>query len=63
MPEQQLDLEGFKNLQGLLYYSVRNDLTGFATAAFTAWKLTVINAISITRNAAPAKSHQLCVMR
>ena len=30
-------------------YSVRNDLTGLATAAFIAWKLTVNNAINITK--------------
>jgi hypothetical protein len=28
-----------------IHYSVRKDLTGFATAVFIAWKLTVINAI------------------
>ena len=30
-----------------LVYSVRKDFTGFESAAFIAWKLTVINVIAI----------------
>ncbi len=44
-------------------YSVLNDRTGLATAAFIAWKLTVANAISTTNNPAAANIHQLNVMR
>src|SRR4030095_6561640 len=44
-------------------YSVRNDFTGFASAAFIAWKLTVANAIIIAINPAIANNHQLILMR
>ena len=40
-------------------YSVRKDFTGFATAAFIAWKLTVNNAISNARIPATKNIHQL----
>jgi len=40
-----------------LIYSVLRLLTGFAAAAFIAWKLTVIIAISITKIAADANIH------
>ena len=44
-------------------YSERRLLTGFATAAFIAWKLTVTNAIIIAANPPVIKSHQLISMR
>ena len=40
-------------------YSVRSDFTGFATAAFIALMLTVINAIPNVISAANTKIHQL----
>jgi hypothetical protein len=40
-------------------YSVLNEFTGFATAALKAWKLTVINAITITSDPATANIGQL----
>ena len=45
------------------YHSVLKLFTGLTTAAFIAWKLTVINAINITNKAADANSHQLMVIR
>ena len=42
-------------------YSVRNDFTGLATAAFIAWKLTVINAIIIAKIPAIKNIYQLMV--
>jgi hypothetical protein len=39
-------------------YSDRNEFTGFATAAFIAWKLIVPNAITPARRPAAAKTHQ-----
>ena len=44
-------------------HSVRNDFTGFAIAAFIAWKLTVINAISIVIIPAAKNIHPLIFMR
>src|SRR5579862_5649629 len=44
-------------------YSVRNDLTGLATAAFIAKKLIAINAINTANNPASKKTHQLIFMR
>lgn len=44
-------------------YSLFRLLTGSATAAFTAWKLTVANAIVATSKAAVANIHQLSVIR
>jgi len=40
------------------FHSVRSDFTGFATAALTAWKLTVVNAIKIASNPAITNIHQ-----
>ena len=39
-------------------YSLLKLLTGFITAAFIAWKLTVANAISNAEQPARAKIHQ-----
>jgi len=39
-------------------YSVLKLFTGFAMAAFMAWKLTVINAINNAANAAIPNTHQ-----
>jgi hypothetical protein len=39
-------------------YSVRSDFTGFATAAFIAWKLTVNNAINMAIEPAAKNIHQ-----
>ena len=47
----------------LFCYSVRNDFTGLAMAAFIAWKLTVANAINIINKPARANIHQLSAMR
>ena len=44
-------------------YSVLKLFTGFAIAALIAWKLTVINAIIITKMAANANNPQLSVIR
>ncbi len=41
-----------------VHYSVLNDFTGFATAAFIAWKLTVSKVIAMAPVPAPAKIHQ-----
>ena len=46
-----------------LVYSVRNDFTGLAIAAFIAWKLTVANAINIINKPARANIHQPKAMR
>jgi hypothetical protein len=46
-----------------IFYSVLKLFTGFATAAFIAWKLTVINAINITNTPPDANNHQLNEMR
>ena len=43
-------------------YSVRNDLTGFAMAAFIAWKLTVHKAIIATTNVANTNVHILMLI-
>jgi hypothetical protein len=43
----------------LVFYSVRNDFTGLANAAFIAWKLTVSNAIVNAANIAIPNTHQL----
>ena len=43
----------------LLFYSVLNDFTGFASAAFIAWKLIVNKAMLIAMNAVIAKTNQL----
>lgn len=40
-------------------YTVLRLLTGFAVAAFMAWKLTVINAMDVAVNPARVKTHQL----
>ena len=47
----------------LIIHSVRKLFTGFAIAAFIAWKLTVINAINITNIPAEVNNHQLREMR
>ena len=39
-------------------HSVRNDFTGFATAAFIAWKLTVINVIAMRPDPVTINIHQ-----
>src|SRR6478735_2928996 len=44
-------------------YSVRNDLTGFAIAAFIAWKLIVANAIITANNPAAINIHALILIR
>ena len=44
-------------------HSVRNDLTGFAIAAFIAWTLIVASAITIAINPANRNIHQLMLMR
>jgi len=41
----------------LLFYSVLSDFTGFARAAFIAWKLIVINAITAARIPAAKNIH------
>ena len=69
--KERVDLPSKNNFQHLIlpqrkgwfFYSVLKLFTGFAIAAFIAWKLTVINAINITNNPADANSHQLRVMR
>jgi len=43
-------------------HSFRNDTTGLATAAFIAWKLTVIKAIKIAAIPATINIHQLTVI-
>ena len=54
-------LQKFFNHHGI--YSVRKFLTGLVTAAFTAWKLTVSNAMSMDIAAASTKIHQLSSTR
>ena len=44
-------------------YSVRNDLTGLATAALIAWKLTVAMAIIIAINPASKNIHHIILIR
>jgi len=44
-------------------HSVRNDFTGFEIAAFIAWKLTVIMAITMAINPANTNIHQLILIR
>src|SRR5690242_19731254 len=46
----------------LLCYSLRNASTGFAMAAFIAWKLIVINAMSNAPTAAIINANQLIVI-
>ena len=41
----------------LFNYSVRNDFTGFANAAFIAWKLTVISVIASAPSPEAMKIH------
>lgn len=48
-----------RRVPAVAFYSVRNDFAGFAIAAFTAFRLTVINAIPNVINAARANTHQL----
>ena len=43
----------------LIIHSVRNDFTGFAIAAFIAWKLMVSKAIKIATTPAIKNIHQL----
>lgn len=50
-------------LKDVKSYSVLKLFTGFAIAAFIAWKLTVIKAINITSIPADANNHQLSEMR
>jgi hypothetical protein len=50
---------GKQALHLITTYSVRSDFTGFATAAFIAWKLTVINAINTVNTPAVLNIHQL----
>jgi hypothetical protein len=47
----------------LNFHSVLNDFTGFASAALTAWKLTVNKAIRIVANPAPRNTHALTLIR
>ena len=49
----------FKLITIINFYSVLKLFTGFATAAFIAWKLTVINAIPNVINMPKPKIHQL----
>jgi hypothetical protein len=44
-------------LSSLLFVAVRRDSTGFASAIFRDWKLTVSRAIKIANTPAPAKRH------
>ena len=46
-----------------LYYSVPKLFTGFASAAFIAWKLIVASAITIATIPPAANNHQLTLMR
>src|SRR4030095_7209863 len=48
---------------GLYFYSVRNDFTGFAIAAFSAWKPTVANAIITAIIPAIINTHQPMLIR
>jgi hypothetical protein len=45
------------------YYSVLRFLTGLLTAAFTAWKLTVMKAIANAKTAATRNTHQVISTR
>ncbi len=47
----------------MLYYSVLKLFTGFAIAAFIAWKLIVASAIMTAKNPAAKNNHQLILMR
>jgi len=47
----------------LTHYSLLKLFTGFATAAFIAWKLIVANAIIIAASPPAANSHQLISIR
>jgi hypothetical protein len=47
----------------LLYHSVLKLFTGFAIAAFIAWKLIVASAIIIATSPPAANNHQLMLMR
>ena len=38
--------EPYSRISGIITHSVRNDFTGFASAAFIAWKLTVASVIN-----------------
>jgi hypothetical protein len=49
--------------QHRLYYSVRKLFTGFAIAAFIAWKLIVASAIISATSPPAANNHQLMLMR
>ena len=48
---------------GRFAHSVRKDLTGFAIAAFIAWKLTVNKVIAITNTAVIINTNGVIVMR
>ena len=45
------------------YYSVRKEFTGLANAAFMAWKLTVIKAITNAKTPATANTHNCILIR
>ena len=49
-------------LKSCRHYSLRRFFTGFAIAAFIAWKLTVINAIAMVIKPAIANTHQLILV-
>ena len=51
------------NHSSLITHSVRNDFTGLAIAAFTAWKLTVNMAINKAITPAKTKTHQPIFIR
>lgn len=51
------------NEYGYTFYSVRKLLTGFAKAAFIAWKLTVSDAINKAKTPANTKTHHPIEMR
>lgn len=56
---RQFPQNPFQSNKSRFYYSVLKLFTGFATAAFIAWKLTVSNAISKADKPVTMNIHQL----
>jgi hypothetical protein len=56
-------MSGITHHRSLITHSVRNDFTGFATAAFIAWKLIVINAIANATIVVITKTIQFILIR
>lgn len=59
----QMQAHPDRKLPGAVAHSERRLFTGFAKAAFTAWKLMVANAMMMETSPPMANNHQLMLMR